>query len=204
MSHGAWWTLATVGALAVASATQGSFAKRVDNAGVAAAWKRGERADSLSMSTDGVDIFSYRTLIGFTTRHPTTGEVYKVAIRKPNRTSVTTSGKHMPAVRRVADRYVDREADADTEITIRGPRGMPRLSAAEISRPDEPSDEEHEWHQRGPWRRAWGYKGDDFGHQIVHDETRASKWMGPTRSRLNWHDRAIKQAARRNRKLAED
>jgi len=205
MGSGTLWTLAAVGALAAASAAQGSFAKRVDNAGVAEAWKRGERAESLSMSTDGADIFSYQTLIGFTTRHPVTGEIYKVAIRKPARTSRTTSGKHMPPVRRVANRFVDRETDADLRITIRGPRGMRRVRASEFVDPDAPTDEEIAWHDRGPWRRRATYgKGGGYGHEIAHEETGQTKWMGLYRSRVDWRSRAVKQAARRNRKLTED
>ena len=202
MNSGEWWTLAATGALAAASVARGSLA-RVDNAGVAAAWKRGEAAESLSMKTDGADIFSYQTLIGFTTRHPSTGEIYKVAIRKPARTSVTTSGKHMPPVRMVADRFVEREADADVLPTIRGPRGNPRVRALEMERPEAPTDEERDWHARGPWRRAFNYRSGRWIYEIVHDHTGATKKMGMGSTRANWADRAIKEAARRNRELAE-
>ena len=72
---------------------------RKANRGVAASWAAGVPCKSGSMSTDGLDIFSYLLKIGYTDGH---GK--KIAIRFQGRHSVSnTTGRHVSLVIQVAD-----------------------------------------------------------------------------------------------------
>ena len=77
--------------------------KRTNNDGVAKAWANNEQARSNNgnYSTDGKKLFSYATMIGFTS-----GEGKKVLLEYTARTgnflSMTTSGKHIAPARRFA------------------------------------------------------------------------------------------------------
>jgi hypothetical protein len=77
--------------------------KRTNNDGVAKAWAKNEQARSSTgnYSTDGDRLFSYSTMIGFTSP-----EGKKVLLEYTSRTgnflSMTTSTKHIPPARRFA------------------------------------------------------------------------------------------------------
>ena len=77
---------------------------RTNNEGVAKAWSNGQSArnGSNAYSTDGRNLYSYRTRIGFTTAQGTK-ILLEYTARTDNFLSMTTSGKHIPPARAYAD-----------------------------------------------------------------------------------------------------
>lgn len=77
--------------------------KRTNNGGVAKAWanSEGARSNNGNYHTDGIKLFSYSTMIGYTS-----DEGQKVLLEYTARTdnflSMTTSTKHIPPARRYA------------------------------------------------------------------------------------------------------
>lgn len=77
---------------------------RTNNEGVAKAWSNGESArnHSNAYSTDGRNLYSYRTRIGYTTTQGTK-ILLDYTAKTGNFLSMTTSGKHIPPARGYAD-----------------------------------------------------------------------------------------------------
>jgi len=81
---------------------------RTNNDGVARAWSNGESArnGTNAYSTNGRDLYSYRTRIGFTTAQGTK-ILLDYTAKTGNFLSMTTSSKHLPPARGYADEVMN-------------------------------------------------------------------------------------------------
>lgn len=81
---------------------------KTTNENVALNWYRGQTAQNHggSFRTNGSDLYSYRTRIGYTTKEGTK-VLFDYTARTGNFLSMTTSSKHISPTRRIADLVVN-------------------------------------------------------------------------------------------------